>query len=71
MSSQNGSTRPPADYHDLKAVFINCTHKRSPEPSHTEGLVGVSRHIMETNGVHVGTPSGRSTTGSPPVCGRT
>ena len=55
MPSSNGSTRPPADYHDLKAVFINCTLKRSPEPSHTEGLVGVSRHIMEANGVQVET----------------
>ena len=55
MPNQNGQVRPPAEYHDLKALFINCTLKRSPEPSHTDGLVGVSRHILEANGVQVET----------------
>jgi multimeric flavodoxin WrbA len=41
------------DYTDLKAMFINCTLKRSPERSHTEGLVDVSRAIMEKQGVAV------------------
>jgi len=41
------------DYGDLRAVFINCTLKRSPETSHTEGLMGVARAIMHRNGVHV------------------
>ncbi|HVK22154.1 MAG TPA: NAD(P)H-dependent oxidoreductase, partial [Actinokineospora sp.] len=40
-------------YDDLSAVFINCTLKRSPEVSNTEGLVDVSRKIMEKNGVGV------------------
>lgn len=40
-----------ADYSDLKAVFINCTLKRSPETSNTEGLMAVSRAIMEKQGV--------------------
>ena len=44
---------PPADYSDLRAMFINCTLTRSPEPSHTETLVGVSRQIMEAQGVEV------------------
>ena len=35
------------DYSDLRAVFLNGTLKRSPEPSHTEGLLGNSRHILE------------------------
>jgi multimeric flavodoxin WrbA len=39
------------DFSDLKAVFLNCTLKRSPEMSHTEGLIDVSRTIMETNGI--------------------
>ena len=26
------------DFSDLRAVFVNCTLKRSPEPSNTEGL---------------------------------
>ncbi len=44
---------PPAAYDDLRALFVNCTLKRSPETSHTQGLVDASRHIMETQGVHV------------------
>ncbi|WP_323761467.1 flavodoxin family protein [Maricaulis sp.] len=40
-----------ADYSDLKAVFVNCTLKRSPETSNTEGLMGVSRAIMDRQGV--------------------
>lgn len=39
------------DYSDLKAVFINCTLKRSPEPSHTEKLLEISQQIMEKQGV--------------------
>ena len=41
------------DFSDLKALFLNCTLKRSPEVSHTEGLVEISRTIMEKNGVSV------------------
>lgn len=41
------------DFSDLKAVFFSCTLKRSPEISHTEGLMEVSRAIMEKNKVHV------------------
>ena len=47
------TAQPPADYADLKALFINCTLKRSPEPSNTQGLVDISRHIMEAHGVQV------------------
>jgi multimeric flavodoxin WrbA len=43
------------DFSDLKAVFINCTLKRSPQQSHTDGLMAVSRAIMEKNGVGVET----------------
>jgi multimeric flavodoxin WrbA len=41
------------DFTDLKALFLNCTLKRSPELSHTEGLIDISRSIMEKNGVSV------------------
>ena len=41
----------PADYSDLRALFVNCTLKRSPETSHTEGLMAVSRAIMDKNQV--------------------
>jgi multimeric flavodoxin WrbA len=46
-------TTPPARYDDLRAVFINCTLKRSPERSHTQGLVDISANIMRKNGVQV------------------
>ncbi|MFO7700562.1 MAG: flavodoxin family protein [Acidimicrobiia bacterium] len=39
------------DYSDLTALFINCTLKRSPEVSHTRGLIDVSEAIMSENGV--------------------
>ena len=41
------------DFSDLRAVFLNCTLKKSPELSHTEGLIKISKAIMETNGVTV------------------
>src|SRR5438552_4812344 len=41
------------DLSDLRALFINCTLKRSPELSHTQGLVEISRAIMEKQGVAV------------------
>jgi multimeric flavodoxin WrbA len=39
------------DFSDLKAIFLNCTLKRSPELSHTEGLIRISQAIMEKSGV--------------------
>ena len=43
----------PADYSDLRAVFVNCTLKRSPEVSNTQGLADISIEIMRRNGVTV------------------
>jgi len=37
----------------LRALFINCTLKRSPEQSHTGGLVEASASIMRKHGVEV------------------
>ena len=31
------------DFTGLRALFINCTLKRSPEPTNTQGLVDASR----------------------------
>lgn len=45
----------PADYSDLKALFLNCTLKKSPSLSHTEGLFEISKAIMEKNGIAVET----------------
>ena len=39
------------DFSDLKALFLNCTLKRSPEISHTQGLIDISKAIMEKNGI--------------------
>jgi multimeric flavodoxin WrbA len=41
------------DFSDLRALFLNCTLKRSPELSHTQGLIAISQAIMEKNGVTV------------------
>lgn len=41
------------DFSDLKALFLNCTLKKSPELSHTDGLIQISKAIMEKNGVNV------------------
>ncbi len=41
------------DFSDLRATYINCTLKRSPEVSNTEGLAAQSIAIMERNGVDV------------------
>jgi len=45
--------RNQTDYSDLRALFINCTLKRSPELSHTQGLMDISMEIMRRNGVAV------------------
>ena len=41
------------DFTGLKAVFLNCTLKPSPELSHTEGLMNISAEIMRKKGVDV------------------
>jgi multimeric flavodoxin WrbA len=43
----------PFDFTDLRALYVNCTLKHTPEQSHTEGLMRVSMAIMELNGVDV------------------
>lgn len=43
----------PLDFSDLRAPFVNCTLKPSPELSHTEGLMRISMAIVERNGVDV------------------
>lgn len=41
----------PADYSDLKALFVNCTLKLSPRRSHTDGLIDLSRQVFHKLGV--------------------
>ncbi|WP_420319071.1 flavodoxin family protein [Ekhidna sp.] len=41
------------DFSDLSALYINCTLKKSPRQSHTQGLMQVSMDIMEKEGVSI------------------
>ena len=40
-------------YDDLTALFVNCTLKRSPELSHTQGLADRSLALLEEQGAKV------------------
>ncbi len=42
---------PNYDFSGIKALFFNCTLKKSPEKSNTEGLLKVSTAIMQKQGV--------------------
>lgn len=46
-------TQSSWDFSDLRALFLNCTLKKSPQQSHTRGLIDLSKAIMEKNGVAV------------------
>ncbi|MAP55823.1 flavodoxin family protein [Altibacter sp.] len=46
-------TQHPTDFSKLKALYINCTLKKSPRLSHTKGLMDVSINIMKKEGVSV------------------
>ncbi len=50
---KNPFAKNAARYDDLSALFINCTLKKSPEASHTDALMDVSRAIMRGAGVKV------------------
>lgn len=41
------------DFTPMKAIFLNCTLKRTPTKSHTRGLIDISKAIMEKHGVEV------------------
>lgn len=41
------------DFSALKAIYINCTLKKSPEKSHTDALIKVSKTIMEKEKVSI------------------
>jgi hypothetical protein len=50
------------DFSDLRALYINCTLKRSPETSNTRALADLSVAIMERNGVSVEVGSSSAST---------
>ncbi len=41
------------DFSGLKAMYVNCTLKKSPATSHTQGLMDLSMRIMRKEGVEV------------------
>jgi multimeric flavodoxin WrbA len=41
------------DFSGLRAMYLNCTLKKSPEISNTEGLIDASAAIMRKHGVEV------------------
>ncbi len=51
MTHTTGKQDIDPDFDGLKAIFLNCTLKPSPELSHTEGLIRIARAIMEKHGV--------------------
>jgi multimeric flavodoxin WrbA len=53
LSARTAAGTP--DFTGLRATFLNCTLKRSPSQSHTQGLVDVSAAIMDKHGVDVET----------------
>lgn len=48
-----GASDGDFSFDDLKAVYINCTLKKSPEVSNTQGLMDTSIQLMRAHGVHV------------------
>ncbi len=59
------------DFSDLRALYVNCTLKRSPEVSHTQGLADLLDRDHGAQRRRGGARSARSTTRSPPASTRT
>jgi multimeric flavodoxin WrbA len=55
MANSEQNDEIPWDFSDLNALYINCTLKKSPEPSHTQGLMDKSIAIMRKHQVAVDT----------------
>jgi len=53
MVANDASADHGFNFGDLRAVYVNCTLKRSPEPSHTQLLMDKSIEIMRNQGVKV------------------
>ena len=58
------------DFSDTRALFVNCTLKRSPEASNTQGLAETSIAVMHEQASR-STSSAPSTATSPRASGRT
>ena len=59
------------DFSDLRALFINCTLKRSPELSNTQGLADIADRDHGAQRRDRATSSAPSTTTSRPACSPT
>ena len=53
MSAPHDAPDQGPRFEQLRALFVNCTLKRSPERSHTDGLIALSAGIMRRRGVEV------------------
>jgi hypothetical protein len=53
VNPDNNTATPAPRFDGLRALFINTTLKRSPELSHTEGLIERSSGVMREHGVEV------------------
>ncbi len=53
MTTSTPGARVRHDFADVRACFVNCTLKPSPQVSHTAGLMAVSAAIMRAHGVEV------------------
>lgn len=51
--NNDGGDRDGHRFDGLRALYFNCTLKRSPEQSHTQGLVDRSAGLMRAAGVNV------------------
>lgn len=51
--TNSATEEPRLDFGDLRAIYVNCTLTRSPEPSHTQLLMDKSIAIMRDQGVAV------------------
>jgi hypothetical protein len=70
MTDPTGNGDGDWRFDDLRALYINSTLKRSPERSHTQGLIDSAARSWNATG----SPSprcGPSITTSPPAYGRT
>ncbi|WP_017597224.1 flavodoxin family protein [Nocardiopsis lucentensis] len=55
MPAHETVTDPAPSFDGLRALFVNCTLKPSPQLSHTEGLIERSVSLMRSAGVTVDT----------------
>ncbi|MGH3545855.1 MAG: flavodoxin family protein [Mycobacteriales bacterium] len=53
MPEQTSAPTGPYRFDELRALYVNATIKRSPEPSHTQVLMDKSAALMKSRGVAV------------------